>query len=370
MKKPLFLFSVSAALLVSACSTTKAPEIDYQSTMGKENLEVPPDLTSPAARNQYALPAGSGSVRASELAQLQGTNARGTKQEVLPQIKGMHIERDGNQRWLVLDSLPPEKVWPKLQLFWQKTGFTIARQDPAIGYMETDWAENRAKLPNDGLRALFEKVGLGNVYATDERDKFIARIERNKSGGTDVFFSHRGMKEVYTNASKDTTVWQPRQSSSALEAVLLGKFMEDLGASGKQVDKELGDLKSGSSEFAKLENGQLSVLGRDHGRNRQRIGLALDRVGLAVAGVNESNGSFLVQPVSEESDSVRNAKPGLFGRLFGSSKPTERTQKPKLIVKVTPAQNGDVVSLYTQDGAPLGGAEARDYLQRLYIELR
>ena len=35
----------------------------------------------------------------------------------------MHIERDGDRRWLVVDGRSPEQLWPQLQEFWQENGF-------------------------------------------------------------------------------------------------------------------------------------------------------------------------------------------------------------------------------------------------------
>jgi outer membrane protein assembly factor BamC len=63
--------------------------------------------------------------------------------------------------------------------------------------METDWAENRAKLPQDFIRSTIGKVFDG-LYSTGERDMYRTRVERSAKG-TDIFISHRGMQEVYTS---------------------------------------------------------------------------------------------------------------------------------------------------------------------------
>ena len=44
--------------------------------------------------------------------------------------------------------------------------------------METDWAENRAKIPQDPIRNVLGKL-LDPVYSTGERDKFRTRLERS-----------------------------------------------------------------------------------------------------------------------------------------------------------------------------------------------
>lgn len=102
--------------------------------------------------------------------------------------------------------------------------------------METEWAENRAKIPQDSLRRLFDTVGLGGIYSAGERDKFIVRIEQGKNGVSDIFFAHKAMKEVYGGKDKDTTVWQPSPSDPNLEAAFLTRFMQYLGVDGQQAE--------------------------------------------------------------------------------------------------------------------------------------
>jgi uncharacterized lipoprotein len=72
--------------------------------------------------------------------------------------------------------------------------------------METDWAENRAKIPQDFIRQSLGKF-LDSLYSTSERDKFRTRLERTPSGETEIYISHRGMIEVYPsgNAATPTT---------------------------------------------------------------------------------------------------------------------------------------------------------------------
>jgi uncharacterized lipoprotein len=66
---------------------------------------------------------------------------------------GMHIERDGDRRWLVVDGRTPEQLWPILKEFWQENGFSLKTDAPSTGIMATDWAENRANIPTTGSAA-------------------------------------------------------------------------------------------------------------------------------------------------------------------------------------------------------------------------
>ena len=47
--------------------------------------------------------------------------------------------------WLVVAGTP-EDLWPKLRNFWIELGFVLNVDAPQIGVLETDWAEDRAKI--------------------------------------------------------------------------------------------------------------------------------------------------------------------------------------------------------------------------------
>ena len=357
-----------ALIGLAACSSPQEqPKLDYKSqSRPLANLEVPPDLTNPNQGNRYQVPAGSGVVRASDLNKFT-KNPNAGDQAVLADVDNVHIERDGSQRWLVIQNKQPAQVWPLLKAFWQENGFNIGNEEPAIGQMETEWAQNRAKIPQDGLRSLFEKVGLGGIYSTSERDKFTIRVERNKQGGTDVFFAHKGMKEVYGDKNQDTTIWEPRPNDPNLEAAFLGRFMQYLGADEQQIQKELAQPAARSGELAKLEGNSVVVSG-NYDRNWRRVALALERIGLNVTGQNPEKHAYLVQISPDEGQSVSTKKPGMFSRLFGKSKTPETQATTELIVLVEPVSNGARVHILNKDGSPY--ANAGNWAGRLYAELR
>jgi outer membrane protein assembly factor BamC len=140
----------------------------------------------------------------------------------------MRIMKDGTQRWLVVKQ-SPEALWPQLKDFWQELGFLVNVENPEAGVMETDWAENRAKIPQDIIRNTLGKV-IDSLYSTGERDKFRTRIERGQNGEVEIYISHRGAQEVVTGANRDGTVWQARANDASLEAEFLSRLMARLGA--------------------------------------------------------------------------------------------------------------------------------------------
>ena len=364
-----------ALISMTACSGNKKdlPKLDYQTQTRKiVKLEVPPDLTNPDQGNLYQVPAGSGAVRASDLSRRTSAAQQAANSEVLKSVKGVRLERDGNQRWVEVQGKSPAEIWPLLKAFWQENGFDIKSEEPGIGQMETEWAENRAKIPQDGLRRLLDKVGLGGIYSTSERDKFIIRIEQSKNGTTDVFFAHKGMKEVYADKKKDTTMWQPAANDPNLEAAFLARFMQYMGVDQQQAENALTQsvAKRSGNELARIDDNTLLVSG-DYGRNWRRTALALDRIGLNVLGQNIERHAFLVQQAPNESEAVSTKKPGFFSRMFGKGKKVEKPAAyPEIIVFVEPINGGSRIRLLNKDGSAYNGSDASTLISRLHTELR
>ena len=159
------------SVLLGACGTATTlldgSRIDYKSAGQLPTLEIPPDLTTPARDNRYVVPDTGKS--AATLSDYQADRAQQAKlgnitTGVLPAMEKMRVERAGTQRWLVVAE-PPEKLWPLVRDFWQENGFLINVNLPEAGVMETDWAENRAKIPQDWLRNILGKL-IDQIYST------------------------------------------------------------------------------------------------------------------------------------------------------------------------------------------------------------
>lgn len=360
---------ISGSLVACSNDGSVLPKLDYQSENNKViSLEVPPDLSNPNQGNLYELPSGTTAA----------PNAMQTKSKsvVLTQLKKVHIERSGTQRWLVVEDKSAEEIWSVLRTFWQESGFTIASEEPRAGLMETDWAENRAKLPNQGLRRIFDKVGIGGIYTTSERDKFLIRIERNAKGGVDIFFTHKGLEEVYADKWEDTIVWQPRANDPNLEAAFLARFMQYVGVDEEVINKELDEKEAAvkSSELAKREANSVLVYG-DAARNVNRIGAALDRIGLTVQEFVPERGIFVVRPAPSTDEAVQEAKAktAWFNRLLGKNKQEEAgntESQTQLFVALEALEQGQRVHLLNQFGQTYVGNDANRWLNELHRELR
>ncbi|MDP2706434.1 MAG: outer membrane protein assembly factor BamC, partial [Burkholderiales bacterium] len=193
--------------LLAACSmlpSFEGDKIEYKSAGKLPPLEVPPDLTRPTTDDRYAVPDinPKGGATFSVYSKERGQVPDPSKAAVLPSQENARLERSGSQRWLVVKG-EADSVWNVVKEFWQETGFIVNVENPDAGVMETDWAENRAKIPQGGIRGLLGKV-IDTVYSTSERDKFRSRLERGAEPGvTEVYISHRGMEEVYVTADRD-----------------------------------------------------------------------------------------------------------------------------------------------------------------------
>lgn len=359
-------YLVIASIALSGCEMLESKKIDYKSARKLSTLEVPPDLTAPTADNRYAIPdAEGGSATLSAFNQGRKDAPTGA-QTLLPSQDKARIERAGSQRWLVVKATPQE-VWPVIKDFWQETGFIVNVESPTTGVMETDWAENRAKIPQDGVRKLLGKV-IDSLYSTSERDKFRTRIEQG-SDGTEIYISHRGMVEVYTSQREDRTSWQPRPSDPELEAEMLRRLMLRFGVENAKA-KTLLTEKETPEQARILKNTPVPTLEMDEGFDRawRRVGLALDRVGFAVEDRDRTKGIYYVRYIDPQLDNESKRDDGLLSKLkFWKSKKTKASPALQINVK----EMGEKTQLYvTAEGKPVDNATQNRIVGLLHKELK
>ncbi len=340
---------VSVAISLTACSVLETDKVDYRSASNGSkvpSLDVPPDLTQLSKDTHYAVVGGV--VSASGYKAGQPTVAV-TPTIAVTSLGDVRIERAGNQRWLVVNR-SADKLWEPVKDFWQENGFQLAMDQNTLGIMETDWAENRAKIPQDFIRSSLGKL-FDSLYSTAERDKFRTRLERNGNGETEIFISHRGMIEtVTTKSAKEAgnTVWQPRPVDPELEAEFLRRLMVKLGVSEPQA-KTLVASAAVPKSIASIasENGQPVVRIEEGFESAwRRVGLALDRTGFTVEDRDRKQGLYFVRYVPLNADST---EPGFFSKLFNSSKNSDAA---KYQIAVRSVANVTTVSVLDNKGAP------------------
>ena len=374
---------VLALSLIAGCSSIneamQPDKIDYKS-QGKKtaSLDIPPDLTKLEGDRRYTVPDAAGTSTLSNYSQANKTREASPTDNVLPSTDGIRMERDGNQRWLVINNgMPPDKLWESLRGFWQENGFLLTQDSPETGIMETDWAENRAKIPQDIIRNTIGKVFDG-LYSTSERDKFRTRVERSQNGQLEVFISHRGAQEQLTGVDKSQTVWTPRPADPELEAEFLSRLAQRLGVQKEQADKMaknptpagIGTAQpsaaaagvgaaaatgaataaatSSSKSFLSQVNCSPALqLPEPFDRAWRSVGLSLDRVNFTVEDRDRAQGLYYVRYVDPKT-TVDDR--GFFGKLF--TKPNDGKTAKKYRVALKGNGTGTTVTVLNDAGQP------------------
>jgi outer membrane protein assembly factor BamC len=352
-----------AALLAGGCSITEtlndATRIDYKSASKGPALDIPPDLVTPRGEDRFAVPerATAGTTFSEFNRERTTERPAATGPSVIPAAPGVRLERQGNQRWLVIDQAP-EKVWPVVRDFWNSSGFALRIESPESGIMETDWAERRASVSDSWVRNQLSRT-LGSLYATGERDKYRTRLETDGKG-TEIFVSHRGLVEELVGVSKESTVWVPRPSDPELEAEFLQRLMqrfqpEKQASLASRQSAAAGAPVGGSQAPVPPKVAIVDVDGRPFvqmpegfDRSWRQVGLALDRSGFTVEDRDRSKGTFFVRYVDPVRDSVT---PGVFERVFGTTAKKDLSGKRYRIV-VAAESSGARVGVLGEDGSP------------------
>ena len=361
-------------------SMLESDKIDYKSA-GKASaptLEIPPDLTQLQRDNRYAIPdlnnRGTATASGFNLQQNIQRPAAAAAAVAPKAVADMRIERAGDQRWLVIKQTP-EVLWPQIKDFWQESGFLINMESPETGVMETDWAENRAKIPQDIIRKTLGKV-LDSLYSTGERDKFRTRLERGADGTTEIYISHRSAQEVLTGSNKETTVWTPRPADPELEAEFLSRLMARFGVETERAKVIVANAAPEQARARIVKTGgavgTYVEVDENFDRAWRRVGLALDRVGFTVEDRDRSQGLYFVRYVDQDLDANNKtaSDKGFFSRMFSSSASDKdkKAQRYRVVVKGVGAATQ--ITVLNDKGASEGSSVAGKILSLLNEQLR
>jgi len=379
--------ALAALMFVSGCTVFSRDGVDYKGAAAKTRpLEIPPDLTQLAREGRFQSTGGVVSAAAAATAQPGGAATGATPASAtvaLQSTADIRIERRGTQRWLVVDRTP-EALWPQLREFWERNGFTLNIDSAATGVMETNWQENRAKLPSDAIRNTLGRV-LGNLWDSGERDLYRTRLERGEKG-SEIFISHRGLSEEYSGPQREQTVWRSRPADPELEAEMLARLMVALsprsagattaGAGPASATaaaspavaatrSTIAAVPDAPARARLLENGQALEVDETFDRAWRRVGLALDRGGFTVEDRDRANGLYYVRYADPAL--AGKEEPNFFQRLFGA-------ETPQVAVRYRVALKADAgkttVRVLTSAGAAEAGENGKRIAALLVNELR
>jgi len=345
-KRMAALFAVAG--IVAGCGTSSPTAINYKSDQRSKqsSLAVPPNLLDEAV-DQRSLPPQGGQASLSDLQQVQ--KVAPSAPTVVPPVTGMHIQRDGAERWLIIDAKSPDQVWPQIRRFWQEQGFLLVVDSRDKGVMETDWNETHPQISDGLIRDTLAKA-TGNSYVTAERNKYRTRLEAAPNGGTYVFVSQKGMREALTGVNNDSSQWQARPNDPALENEYLKRLMSSLaladsrqasgaaGAADATASAAAQPAKGGDAKAAAVAAQNATNVGNSPIRNEAvpaatstqmtlpeaydrawlRVGIALDRANFTVDDRDRARGVYYVRYVDPNDNAAR--EQGFWSQVFHGRK--------------------------------------------------
>jgi outer membrane protein assembly factor BamC len=395
-----FAALILAGGLVAGCSTSSPTKVDYKSDSKSKqaSLAVPPNFLDEAS-DQRSLPPQGGEASLSGLKQVQ--KAAPPDNAVMPPVKGMHIQRDGTESWLVIDSRSPDEVWPRIRRFWQEQGFLLVVDQRDKHVLETDWNETRPQINQGLIRNTLSKA-MGNSYVAAERNKFRTRLESAPNGGTYVFISQKGMREALDGVNNDTTKWEAKPNDPALELEYLKRLMAGLAladARGDTAGPVAADIApapasaAATSKSGKADADAAAVAARNAAISAQaqapqsatsgqytpteltlnesyeqawaRVGIALDRSNFTVTASDRNAGVYsisYVDPKDKSSD-----EQGFWNQVFHGRK--EKVAKQYRVNVKAVTENQTRVAVVDDTGNVETSTPAREIMSLLVNQL-
>lgn len=341
-------FRISYILVIcfiaSCSSTTRDYKGAYEASVDLQDLTVPPGLNTPEAGGDSALPELQQSIKTySGYEEKQGTQE---KARYARSYEGMRFVRSGTVVWLEIDAAG-EEIWDNVRSFFMRLGFKIKREQPRIGYMETDWLENRYDTPTNFLTEFFS-----GLFSSGFMDKYRIRLEWDeKQKLTRLFINHQGLEEIAEggddNISVVQTKWVPRQSDPELEIEMLTRFMSFRGLDTKVAEQLVGSTKP--AQLTKLDvegDATLLTINEPFSRAWRHIGVALDRLGFLV---EDKNRSAKVYYIALPETFVIPKQGGLFGSLFTN---TQAPAHLKYLIVLEEKDDATVVTVKANGDVP------------------
>ena len=367
---------VLGALLIGGCSTVEDvvdvlpdKKVEYKKSRTGSALEIPPDLSSPRRSGEYGIPGVRGGTTTYSDYALDESGAGSDGPQVLPIKDGFRIERDGDKRWLVIDT-DADNLWDRTRDFWLQEGFLLTLADPTVGLMETDWSENRADIPSGIIRDTFKKFA-DFAYSAPTRDKYRTRFERgNNANVTEIYITHQGVREVVAGESGNT-VWESRPADPGLEAAMLSRLAVFMGLEKDRAKRMVADAKRARTsgvQIVRNADGVALDVKADFSRTWREVGLALDRVGFAVEDRDRSAGTYDVRyhdPLKEQ----KQTKGWLDKMKFWGDSDEAKISEDPYRVKISSTGSSSSVTILDGNGVRDNSSTAQRILTLLHEQL-
>jgi len=359
------------ALGVTSCGMlgkhSDDPTVAYVSAEERALLEIPPDLSSNAREALLRLPeSGKSKIAHSTL---------------LPSPESVRLVRDGSARWLELDA-DARELWPSLKDFLTHHGYQIARDEPLLGVIETEW-RNVTEESSSGIGGAVADLFSGP--ADKPRERFRLRVERISDADKTVrlFVTQRRIVPAVVADARgrptDEGVLIKRPPQSEQETEMLLRLLVFLGvqeqvARGVLTSDEVEQLAARA--YLEEKSGELTlVVAETHHRVWPLAGEAIEEIGLDIENTvkSESRYEVLFEGVPPADDTAQatqdagdNEQQGFFFGLFGDEQKIE--QYYQVYVLEEPGKTR--ITITDATGSSKLPALEKQILQRLHEKLR
>ena len=276
------LAAVSLFVFVAGCSSDGEERPEYLDSYSLEGLEIPPQLTRPNVKDELQLPEPS--AKAMELLN-EREQAEGT---IAPIFKGLALKSSQGMHWLEIEQ-DADELWPLLKRFLAYEGIKIERDEPLLGFLETEWLK---EYEPEREKAFYERWI--KTISPDFVDKFRIRLERQPGQKlTRVYVSHRGLEIAL--AEDGNSRWQQRDPQPMLEREILYRMVLYTGLEKARVDDMFGAYQSYQERLRSIAGSHsgYEIIGNKN-LVWPRLIQALDRTGVEIARQDEGQGQIEV----------------------------------------------------------------------------
>ena len=250
----------SALTLLAGCQPAalddlmQGRKIEYQGEKNQrgKRLDHPPDLISDALTREGGEDADNESgVSLSEyrVGDVPEIEEEGAVAPAAESAQPAVLRGAGNLQWLESE-LSPDDVWAIVRKFWDdRMGFPLEKDEPKLGFMETEWLDLRARR-GFGFAGYLDDL-LERVQDSGQRDKFRTRIDPvDEREGSRIYIAHRHITEVFDLRSQQAGGgrFQGLPPDPHLEAEMLRRMM--LYLSGKDLPEEDAGEEDAASDEA------------------------------------------------------------------------------------------------------------------------
>ena len=325
-----YLYLIVAFIFLSGCLSQEQEEnlknnkinfsdiqINYFSDKSVNSLEVPPDLTSPSYENSFRIREFVKNIDTKTVNLSESQEILESKQNVLKVPVDIQIKGSGNRKWLIVDK-NSETVWNLSKQFLKENGFIIEKSNKEIGFMQTNYLENKPKIPSSSMgwiRSMLQSAIENVSYQLPSVDSYSIRVEPLDLNKTELHLSLSSMAEVISGSGKnETTFWQYKKRDPALEIEMLYKLMVFLGSDSAEAREKIITSSNQAKlniEISKDINGY-SKLTFNYGVEEtwDNINWALSNLNIELQDKDIKEKSFYI-------NAARTADLGIITKLFG-----------------------------------------------------